>query len=173
VAATFDLATLVGHLEPFKHLAESIIFDTDSTGDTTSVKEAILDLQAVFGATGFPSVAQTPCDLSLTIGQFVYVDALGILRPAKADDISTAKVIGVITGTDSSFGSPCDVKATGPVTAYVGLVPGDRYFLSQTVLGGIQSTVPTTSGHVIKFVGTALSSTTLFIDTSQPLTIRT
>ena len=172
MAVNKDLATLVGHLAPFSHLAEAIVFDTDSTGATTSVKEAILDLQAGIGATGFPAVAQTDCDLSLVIGQFVYVDALGILRPALADDIATGKVIGVVSGTDSSFGTPCDIKATGSVTAYVGLTPGERYFLSETAPGGIQTTVPTTSGHVIKFVGTALSTDTLFIDTSQPLTIR-
>ena len=67
MAVNKDLATLVGHLAPFSHLAEAIVFDTDSTGATTSVKEAILDLQAGIGATGFPSVAQTDCDLSLVI----------------------------------------------------------------------------------------------------------
>jgi hypothetical protein len=173
MAATFDLATLVGHLEPFRHLAESIIFDTDSTGATTSVKEVILDIQAGLGAASFPSVARTDCDVLLVIGQFVYVDSLGILRAGLADDISTGKVIGVISGVDDSFGTPCDVKATGPVTAYAGLTKGARYFLSDSVPGGISISPPTGSGRIVKFVGTALSTDTLFINTAQPLTIRT
>ena len=173
MATQFDLATLEGHLEPvFKHRAEAIIFEIDSVGTETSVKEAIDDLAATLVITEFPSEADNTCELGLNIGQFVYIDGTGILRAALADDISTAKVIGVVSDTDVS-GTPCTIKATGSVDAYTGLTPGVRYFLSETVAGGIQSTVPTTSGHVIKMVGIALDSTTLFIDTTQPLTIRT
>lgn len=172
--AFFDLATLVGHLEPFKHLASAIVYETDSTGSTTSVQEAIFNLEVINGMTnGFPSVAAVICELGLVVGQFVYIDAFGVLQGGLADDISTSKVIGVVWDTDDSGGADCEIKATGPVIAYTGLVTGERYFLSETVPGGISSTVPTTPGHVIKFVGTALTSTSLFVDTSQPLTIRT
>ena len=172
MVATKDLATLTGHVTPFLHLAESIIFDTDSVGSTTSVKEVLLDIQAGLGASGFPSVARHDCNVSLTLGQFVYVDATGTFQAGLADDISTARLVGVVSGIDSSFGTPCDVKATGTVTAYTGLVPGQEYFLSETVAGCIQGTAATTSGHVMRSVGRALSSDTLFIDLSKPPVIR-
>lgn len=172
MGTTLDLATLEGHkVEVLKHRASAIIYSEDSTGDI-SVEEAITNVEAdvtALEAAVEPAIADNACDPSVNIGDFVYVDAAAVLQPALADDISTSKVLGVIIDD----GPPCVIKATGGYTGFTGLIPGDRYFLSETVPGGIQNTVPTTSGHVIKLVGTALSSTTLFIDTSQPLTIRT
>ena len=72
MAATFDLATLVGHIEPFKHFASSIVYETESSGDTISVKEIIDTLIQATGTDGFPSTASLECDLSLVIGQVVY-----------------------------------------------------------------------------------------------------
>lgn len=169
--ATFDLATLVGHLEPLKHTAESIIYSVDSSGTTISVKEAIEDLQADFVMAEHPSLATAICDIGLVVGQFVYLDGTGEFNAGLSDAIATSDVSGVIVDVDSA-GSPCIVKATGGQSGYFGLTPGSVYYLSETVPGGLQATVPTTTGHIIKRVGTAIDSTTLMIDLTQRLIIR-
>jgi hypothetical protein len=171
MASTFDLATLIGHLEPLKHKASSIIFATDSSGNTISVEEAILDLQNMSVSVEHPSLAQSICDIGLIVGQFVYIDGTGEFNAGLADDISTSDVVGVIVDVDSA-GSPCIVKATGGLPAYFSLTPGAIYYLSETVPGGLQTTVPTTPGNVIKRVGTAINETTLMIDLTQRLIIR-
>lgn len=172
MAATNDLATLVGHIEPFKHLASSIIYDTESSGDTISVKEVIDTLLLGLGADGFPSTATIECDLGLVIGQVVYIDSFGVLQAALADDISTGRVIGVLWDQDDSFGTPCGIKAIGPVAAYTGLSVGTDYFLSDTVPGGLTSTPPTGTGHVVQKIGTAIDSDTLFVNVNTAPTIR-
>lgn len=172
MAATFDLATLVGHLEPLKHRAESIIFDVDSAGVTTSVKEAIEDLQFDIVTTEHPSLLEAISDIGVVTGQFVYLNGgTGELTAALADDISTSDVIGVAIDVDSA-GTPAIIKATGGFSGYFGLTPGSVYYLSETVPGGLQLAVPTTAGHVIKRVGVAADATTLMIDTTQRLIIR-
>ena len=162
--ATFDIATLEGHIEPFKHLAESIVYDTDSVGTTTSVKEAIMALEA-------DGVIETavPCAAGVFVGSFVYIDGTGTLQLGLADDISTARLVGVVV---ADAGSTCSVKQVGPVDGFVGLTPGVKYFLSATSAGDPSATVPTTTGHVVHSVGIALSTTTLYVNTNVQPTIR-
>lgn len=170
MAATKDLATLVGHVEPFHHLASAIIYDTESSGDTISVKEIIDTLLLGLGADGFPSTATVECDLGLVIGQVVYVDMFGVLRAALADGIATGRVIGVMWDQDNSFGTPCGIKAVGPVSAYTGLIVGKEYFLSDTIPGGLTVTPPVGSGHIVQKIGTAIESDTLFVNlTTLPI----
>jgi len=170
--ARLDVATLIGHLEPFKHTAESIIFSVDSSGNSISVKEAIEDLQTDAVTTEHPSLLEAMVDIGTVTGQFVYFDiGTGELTAALADDVSTSDVIGVVIEIDS-VGTPAIIKATGGFPGYFGLTPGFSYYLSETVPGGLQITIPTTTGHVIKRVGVAINDTTLMIDTTQRLIIR-
>jgi len=46
----------------------------------------------------------------------------------------------------------------GSVTGLSGLVPGTRYYLSATTPGNTTPTVPSASGNVVQYVGTATSS---------------
>lgn len=172
MAVTYDLATLVGHLEPFRHVASAIIYETESSGDTISVQEIIDTLLLGLGADGFPSTATIECDLGLVVGQVVYIDSFGVLQAALADDISTGRVIGVMWDQDDSFGTPCGIKAVGPVAAYAGLTVGTEYFLSDSVAGGLTSTPPTGTGHVVQKIGTAIESDTLFVNVNTAPTIR-
>jgi len=162
-----DLATLVGHLEPFSHLAEAIIFDTDSTGAPVSVKEVILSM--IDGGVVVPGIPSNP---SIVPGSVVYLDSFGVLQPALADDIATARVVGIVVEDTDSAGSSSGIKQVGPLSAYVGLVPGTRYFLSDTVPGGITDTPPDGTGHVVHSVGIAVDPTTLYINTNIQPTIR-
>jgi hypothetical protein len=165
-----DLATLIGHLEPFNHFANSIIYDADESFPS-SVKDVIDSLIADIGTAGYPSIAGVPCGVGVFEGMPVYVDNLGDLQPANSSSISTSHVIGVVFEEIDSFGN-CNIKTVGPVGGYVGLTIGQKYYLSTTVPGGLQSTPPTGSGEVVKLIGTAINSTTLFVNTTQPLVVR-
>lgn len=163
-----DLATLEGHLEPFNHDASGIVYDfDDSTGNGISVRDIIEQLLLTSGGNSF----LVPCSGTLVYGDVVYLNGSGQMEAARADDISTARAIGVAGEVDSA-GFSCNVISFGPVSAYTGLSPGAKYFLSPTVAAGITSTIPTTPGHVVQFIGFAIDSNTLFVDTSKSPTIR-
>lgn len=166
MAVVTDLATLVGHLELFRHDAKAIFYDEDSSGDR-SVFDVINNIIITMPDSEVLADGLT-CDTGVTIGSVVYMDA-SLLKPGDATDISTARVIGVVVKEDSVF---CGIRQVGPVTAYTGLVPGNKYFLSTSVPGGLQATPPTGSGEVVHSIGIAVSSETLYINTNIQPTIR-
>jgi hypothetical protein len=165
-----DLATLEGHREPFNHLAESVVWDATNN---ISVKDIILTLLASFdsGENGVVAFDVT-CGLGVAEGSFVYMDPFGVAQLGLADDINTARLIGVVVISTDSLGTHCNIKQIGPVDAYLGLIPGQRYFLSDTIPGGLTATPPTSPGYVVHSVGIAISATTLYVNTNIQPTIR-
>lgn len=54
----------------------------------------------------------------------------------------------------------------GLISNLSGLTIGQRYWLSATVLGGFQNTAPVAAGNVEQYLGMAMSTTELYIDTN-------
>lgn len=86
----------------------------------------------------------------------VYNDA-GTVKARKADASNALPANGYAL---SAVTAPAavDVYFSGIIAGFVGLTPAARYFLSDTA-GGVTTTPPTTSGHIVQFVGTAVSTT--------------
>lgn len=106
------------------------------------------------------------CDSSVVVGDIVYMDAGGTAFRAISSSVSTSAVIGICIAKASS--TSCTVQVTGYTPSiFGGLIPGQTYFLSNTVLGQLTSTYPTTANHVIAPVGIAYTSTQLIINIGQ------
>lgn len=116
---------------------------------------------------------------AITIGQPVYIAAADTVDLALADAKATSGVIGLVS--DASI----DPAAVGTIltdgiltstdwTAVVGaatLTVGSVYFLSDTVAGTLTTTAPTTTGSFVTRVGTAISTTTLEVTISRPISL--
>ena len=109
-------------------------------------------------------------DPSVSIGDAVYIDNMGVYQSARADDIATSRVVGfmieIISGTTAGF------VTTGSLNEFTMLSPGTQYFLATDTAGGITSTAPTDPGHVVKKVGIASASDTLEVNLQTPLVVR-
>lgn len=112
--------------------------------------------------------------ITLLIGMVVYMNAANSARAAKADDYATVLVAGLMTSTVAS-GSAGEMQLNGQLTALTtewdvvtggtgGLDPGQYYYLSPSVVGGITTIAPSAPGQFCVKVGLALSTTTMLID---------
>jgi hypothetical protein len=109
------------------------------------------------------------CDVDVELNDVVYVGASGVLAQADASDIETCKtIIGVVV--EKPGPAECRVKYHGLCFDFTGLVPGKRYWLSDQSPGKLIDTPfdDDDFGVVLKYVGVARDSQTLFLDLSQP-----
>lgn len=114
---------------------------------------------------------------TLRTGQPVYVAAGGV-NLADASAIATAAV--ALAGEDILTTETGDCQTEGIFeqddwslvldTGAAVLVAGTDYFLSETT-GKITATAPTTSGAVVQFIGTALSTTALDLRIAQAVVL--
>lgn len=122
---------------------------------------------------GVPGVGTVlPTDSSVKALNAVHSDS-GVLFPASATGTrEQATVIGFVFSMPTS--STGIFLQSGIINGFTSLVPGEDYFLSQTTPGEITvNHPPMSSGHWLKRVGVAISTTSLLIDVSQPLLYRT
>lgn len=107
----------------------------------------------------------------------VYVTGTGAVERADASAVaSSATVIGMVEALDSPSVGKCLVRFNGDLDGFAGLTPGEIYILS-TNPGGIVGETDTGnvnypdttpgSGHTLREVGVAVSSTILFVDTQR------
>jgi hypothetical protein len=109
-----------------------------------------------------------PCDATVYVGAAVILDASGTAFNALADDISTSNVLGVVENKTGILS--CDVRVSGITeNIYTGLDVTKEYYLSDTIAGGLQTTVPTDSGHVKIKLGQPASATRFFFIKGEPL----
>lgn len=98
---------------------------------------------------------------TLAAGDFVNIwNDAGTLKARKADasSASAAKRADgfVIAGVSSA--ATATVYRDGFNNQLSGLTVGDNLYLSTTVPGGVQSTAPTTTGHLVQYIGKATST---------------
>ena len=100
---------------------------------------------------------------NLVLGDWVYVSAANTVSKAQADDEATMPCIGVAIETINNTESGT-IRLDGVMTGLSSLTAGDVYYVDHSSAGAIVSTTPSSSGHVIQRVGTAISTTELQID---------
>ena len=110
---------------------------------------------------------------AVVIGRVVYASGDNTFNVANANNIATAKAIGLMTSVTTASGAAGNVAVAGVVTATTGqwdavsgqsggLTTGATYYLSNSTAGAITTTAPTTG--ILAPVGIALSPTKLKID---------
>jgi hypothetical protein len=70
--------------------------------------------------------------------------------------------IGIVISVQSP--TSVTVQYSGEVKTFSGLVAGQTYYLSDTVLGAITNTSPVDVGSIVQVIGWAKDTTTLIID---------
>ena len=101
----------------------------------------------------------------------------GQLALAKADSISTSLVVGAAlaaatAGSNVSYTRNSSLLLTAAASILdnpPNLDSGKTYYLSPINAGNYTETVPTTTGHVIVDVGTALSDADIAIEIQPPI----
>lgn len=91
------------------------------------------------------------------------------VRYADASTAAAAKqAMGFIK---DSVVSPANVNVyfEGEIPGFVGLVPGDTYYLSDTTPGGVTNIPVTAAGRILQRVGVATSDTTLDFEVNPPI----
>lgn len=91
----------------------------------------------------------------------------GTAKIRKADAASNKPANGFILASVASAAS-ADVYFEGEVTGLSGLVAG-KAWLSATVPGATQATIPTTAGHIAQSVGWVTSATTLDFESGDAI----
>lgn len=92
----------------------------------------------------------------------------GTAKIRKADAATNKPANGFILASVASAAS-ADVYFEGEVTGMSGLTAG-KVWLSATVPGATQATIPTTAGHIAQSVGWATSATTIDFESAEAIT---
>ena len=123
--------------------------------------------------------AQNSNIAAITIGQPVYIAAADTVDLALADAKATSGVIGLVSDASIDSSAVGTILTDGILTstdwmAVVGaatLTVGSVYFLSDVDAGMLTTTAPTTTGSFVTRVGTAISTTTLEVTISRPISL--
>ena len=116
---------------------------------------------------------------AITIGQPVYIQGANTVDLALADAKDTSGVIGLVSDASIDSSAVGTILTDGILTstdwmAVVGaatLTVGSVYFLSDVDAGMLTTTAPTTTGSFVTRVGTAISTTTLEVTISRPISL--
>ena len=116
---------------------------------------------------------------AITIGQPVYIQGANTVDLALADAKATSGVIGLVSDASIDSSAVGTILTDGILTstdwtAVVGaatLTVGSVYFLSDVAAGTLTTTAPTTTGSFVTRVGTAISTTTLEVTISRPISL--
>ena len=123
--------------------------------------------------------AQNSNIAAITIGQPVYIQGADTVDLALADAKATSGVIGLVSDASIDSSAIGTILTDGILTstdwmAVVGaatLTVGSVYFLSDVAAGTLTTTAPTTTGSFVTRVGTAISTTTLEVTISRPISL--
>lgn len=102
-----------------------------------------------------------PLGVDLTVGQVCYMDTAGVMKLADASAQATAKTLIALSLTSGSALDSGEFLLWG-FSNFPGVVAGEVLYLSPTVPGGLTSTVPSGSGHVIRVVAYAVGNDRVF-----------
>lgn len=107
-------------------------------------------------------VPDVPCDSSVTIGDWVRINSSGIAVKAQADSLQNSDVFGLVEA--KSTNTVCIIRVSGVSTlTFSGLLPESPYFLSTSISGQMNTTLPTGSGEIVLNLGRPLNSTRFLV----------
>lgn len=102
------------------------------------------------------TIENVPCLASVYVGAAVIMDGTGTANNALADSLANSNVIGIVESKSST--TVCTIRVIGVTSAiFSGLDVTKEYYLSDSVAGGISTTIPTASGHVVLRIGQPFS----------------
>jgi hypothetical protein len=120
-----------------------------------------IDLQVLVN-TGIV-IPDVVCDSSVYVGAMVYIAADNKAYNALAVGLTSSNVIGLVEAKPTP--TTALVRCSGVSSALYSLLdPTKEYFLSDLVSGGITTTPPTISGHIMLKVGQPFSNTTFLFN---------
>lgn len=103
-------------------------------------------------------LANRACEASVYIGAVVYAQPNGVAANAIATSLSTSNILGIVESKPNT--TLCNIRLLGATSAiFSSLDVTKEYYLSDSVAGALQTTVPTTTGHVWLKIGQPLSTT--------------
>jgi hypothetical protein len=107
-------------------------------------------------------LTNVPCESSVYIGAAVFMQSNGIAKNAIATSLTESNIIGIVEAKPGL--NVCNIRVLGVTPdIFTGLDVSLEYFLSDTIPGGLQTSVPTTSGHVVLRVGQPFSDKSLLV----------
>ena len=142
-----------------------------STGASDAGKIVALNSSGLLDTSMMPAglgvdINVFPATENLAAGDFVNIyNSSGTMSCRKAD-ANGKPVHGFVTASVTS-GQNASVIRRGTNSQLSGLTLGASYYLSGSTPGAITTTVPTTSGHLVQFIGVAHSATALSFDFSN------
>ena len=131
-----------------------------------------VDVTIPGGGGGVASAVQGTytCPAGVAVLDAVYLSGAGAVDLADADDVSKQPLIGIV---DSKPGATTAIVTYyGEVSGFVGLTPGDTYYLSITP-GQITNVAPVNPGEIVQRIGFAKSATVLVVMVDRDWTVLT
>ncbi|MEO5341107.1 MAG: hypothetical protein H7837_11435 [Magnetococcus sp. MYC-9] len=99
---------------------------------------------------------------TLASGDFVNMfDASGVTKVRKADATDSGKRAHGFVKVGATSGQSVDVYLDGANNALTGLTGGTRYYLSAATPGAATAIMPSASGNLVQYLGTAMSATAI------------
>ena len=103
-----------------------------------------------------------PCETTVSVGDYVYIQPDGVLDKAIASDITTMPAIGKVSSKPSA--NVCIVSDKLIDSDYTGVTPKGQMFVSGSVAGTIEDVPPAGANVVIQQVGIGLSNEQVLVD---------
>ncbi|MES2488569.1 MAG: hypothetical protein V4607_02170 [Pseudomonadota bacterium] len=161
-----NIDTVTGRVKQFLGITTSAgVGDADkivSTGADGRLDASLMP--AGFGV----DAASIQASETLAAGDVVNIhSASGDQRVRKADATSAGKEGDGFVVAGAASGANALVYFEGRISGLSDLVPGTRYYLSDSVPGGITDTPPNATGNVVQYIGRAISETEIAFEATD------
>lgn len=155
-------------------MQEEVELITSSAGAGSSGKGIALDAAGLLSLTFMPvgigpDIKELTAGEAISAGDFVNLyDDTGIkVRKADASDAAKQADGFVLAGIESAAAG--NVYFEGINNQLSGLTPGSKYFLSATSAGDAATAVPSTTNHIVQYLGKAISATEISFEPGDPM----
>ncbi len=126
-----------------------------------------VDITMMPSGVGTPTISATAGE-DLSAGNFVYINTADANKIYKADADAAAKfAIGYVVSAVST-GAAITVYFEGINDQLSGLTVGTHLYLSATA-GAATATKPSTTGQIVQYLGTAISTTSMAFNPQLPI----
>jgi hypothetical protein len=112
------------------------------------------------GAASSLTSAVYSCPVSVNLLDAVFLASADNVDQAASNIVTDRPCVGVVIAKPTA--TTCEVQYGGELAGFVGLIPGDTYYLSTTP-GVLTNVPPSTPGEIVQEVGFARNATTLVV----------
>lgn len=129
---------------------------------TSTGKKKLVEVDLTTLGTANVVLTDVTCYSSVYVNAVLILNSSGVALNALADSESNSNMIGICESKSSN--TLCDIRVLGTTGAiFSSLDPTKEYFLSDSVAGGISTSIPTTSGHVVLKIGQPFTSSRMLV----------